>query len=73
MSCVFGAKNVVSNNLREGSAVAPRPVWRWVVRQTALGLVLLAIFVAGGAWLLNASIEPDGDRSAPFNEPASAD
>ena len=44
----------------------PRPQLRglrWVIRQTLLGIVVLGGFVAGGAWLLHASIDPSSPES----------
>lgn len=40
-------------------AAAPRrSMAAWAVRQTLLGLLILAIAVGGSAWLLHASIDP---------------
>ena len=63
----------MNNSIREGGPAAPRPVWRWVVRQTAIGLLLLAVFVVSGAWLLNAGIDPDSEQSIPSAVPDSAE
>lgn len=41
------------------AALVPRRGAAWVVRRALFGIVLLMAFVAGGALLLNASIEPD--------------
>ena len=35
-----------------------RSMAAWAVRQTLLGLLILAIAVGGSAWLLHASIDP---------------
>ena len=32
----------------------------WFVRRTLVGVLALSVFVLSGAWLLHASIEPDG-------------
>jgi hypothetical protein len=32
----------------------------WFVRRTLIGLFALSVFMLSGAWLLHASIEPDG-------------
>jgi hypothetical protein len=36
----------------------------WFVRRTLIGVFALSVFMLGGAWLLHASIEPDGTASA---------
>jgi hypothetical protein len=36
---------------------------RWFIRRTLIGVVALSVFMLGGAWLLHASIEPDGTQS----------
>ena len=35
----------------------------WALRRAALGVLILAAAVALGAWLFNASIEPEGPPS----------
>jgi hypothetical protein len=32
----------------------------WFVRRALIGLFALSVFMLSGAWLLHASIEPDG-------------
>jgi hypothetical protein len=32
----------------------------WFVRRALFGVIALSVFVLSGAWLLHASIEPDG-------------
>ncbi|MGE3066625.1 MAG: hypothetical protein AB7K67_13625 [Hyphomicrobiaceae bacterium] len=39
------------------AAMVPQRSFLWALRQAALGLLLLAIFAAAGAWLLDASID----------------
>lgn len=34
----------------------------WVVRRALLGIFALSVFVLSGAWLMYASIEPDGSQ-----------
>jgi hypothetical protein len=36
----------------------------WFVRRALFGVLALSVFMLGGAWLLHASIEPDGAISA---------
>ena len=36
----------------------------WVLRRALIGIFALSVFVLSGAWLLYASIEPDGDRKS---------
>ena len=36
----------------------------WVVRRAAIGIIVLVGFVAGGAWLLHASIDPSADAAS---------
>jgi hypothetical protein len=40
----------------------------WFVRRTLIGVFALSVFMLGGAWLLHASIEPDGGVSAEQSE-----
>lgn len=40
----------------------------WALRRAALGLAILMIAVAIGAWLFNASIEPDGANAGPASQ-----
>jgi len=40
----------------------------WTLRRAALGLAILLAMVALGAWLMHASIEPDGAGSATHSE-----
>lgn len=45
---------------------APQPVTiGWTLRRAALGLLILVSAVALGAWLMHASIEPDGANAGP--------
>jgi hypothetical protein len=37
---------------------------RWFLGRTLFGVVALSVFMLGGAWLLHASIEPDGAANA---------
>jgi hypothetical protein len=37
---------------------------RWFLGRTLIGVVAVSVFMLGGAWLLHASIEPDGAASA---------
>jgi hypothetical protein len=61
----------VSLNPQNGAAAAAlaRPAAElrsasWFVRRTLIGVVALSVFMLGGAWLLHASIEPDGGSIA---------
>jgi hypothetical protein len=60
----------VSHILKHGAADAPvRPAAElrsasWFVRRTLIGVFALSVFMMGGAWLLHASIEPDGATTA---------
>jgi hypothetical protein len=40
----------------------------WFLRRTLIGVFALSVFMMGGAWLLHASIEPDGAASAEQSE-----
>ena len=40
----------------------------WALRRAGLGLLILMIAVAIGAWLFNASIEPDGANAGPTSQ-----
>lgn len=43
---------------------------RWIIRRAIIGIVALAVFAVGGAWLLHASIEgelPAVERTANEN------
>jgi len=37
----------------------------WALRRAALGVLILVVTVGAVAWLLNASIEPDGATTTP--------
>jgi hypothetical protein len=52
-----------SSSAAETLAVAPTRQSRGPVKRALFGLVLLVTLVAGGACLLHASIESDGDRA----------
>ena len=51
-------------------APTPAPVRRSLVGRAVLGLVCILGMAAGGAWLLHASIEPDGERDVPLASPS---
>jgi hypothetical protein len=40
----------------------------WTLRRAALGLLILLGAVALGAWLMHASIEPDGANAGPASQ-----
>ena len=51
---------------REALAVTSTRASRGLLKRAVLGLALLVTFVAGGAWLLYATIEPDGDLAGRY-------
>lgn len=40
----------------------------WALRRAALGLLILLVAVALGAWLFNASIEPEAATAGPASQ-----
>jgi hypothetical protein len=64
----------VSHIVQSGAIDAPaRPAAElrsaaWFVRRTLIGVFAVSVFMLGGAWLLHASIEPDGTTSAEHSE-----
>jgi hypothetical protein len=58
------------SNSAETVSVARGRASRGLVKRALLGLVLLVTFVAGGACLLHATIEADGDSATASLRPA---
>jgi hypothetical protein len=58
------------SNSAETVSVARERASRGLVKRALLGLVLLVTFVAGGACLLHATIEADGDSATASLRPA---
>ena len=58
----------------EGDAVAPlnTPTLGWALRRALLALLILSVTIAGSAWLLYASIDPDEEAGAAIIAPAQA-
>jgi hypothetical protein len=58
----------------EGDAVAPLnvPTLGWALRRALLALLILTITIAGAAWLLYASIDPNEEAAAALIAPAQA-
>jgi len=59
----------------EGDAVAALrvPTLGWALKRALLAILILFVFVAGAAWLLYASIDPEADAAPAIVAPAEPD